>query len=131
MTSLGGRLVLVQAVAVAVVVASAALAGTRDSVPDQVLWLNVAVSAAIVSGVANGVWLGRARRAIGRRRGALLAALDRLPAKEPTGGEPTLVALPGMTLFHRPTCPLVAGKAVTAVSGGERGHRQPCGWCDP
>jgi hypothetical protein len=129
MTSLGGRLVLVQAVAVAVVVASAAMAGTRSSVPDQVLWLNVAVSAAILSGVANGLWIGRARRAIGRRRAALLAALDR--SVEPTGGDPTLVALPGMTLFHRPACPLVAGKAVTAVSGGERGHRQPCGWCDP
>jgi hypothetical protein len=129
MTSLGGRLVLVQAVAVAVVVASAAMAGTRSSVPDQVLWLNVAVSAAILSGVANGLWIGRARRAIGRRRAALLAALDR--SVEPTGGDPTLVALPGMTLFHRPTCPLVAGKAVAAVSGGERGHRQPCGWCDP
>jgi hypothetical protein len=57
MTSLGGRLVLVQAVAVAVVVASAAMAGTRSSVPDQVLWLNVAVSAAILSGVAK---IGRA-----------------------------------------------------------------------
>jgi hypothetical protein len=54
----------------------------------------------------------------------------------PLGGsapEP-LVALDGMRRYHRPGCPLLAGKATTTAasrSGHERAGRRPCGVCEP
>ncbi|MFE2109900.1 hypothetical protein ACFXAF_29110 [Kitasatospora sp. NPDC059463] len=54
------------------------------------------------------------------------------PPEGGTGGPPT--AVPGGTLYHRPDCPLVAGKPaaapVDAAAVRERGLT-PCRLCDP
>ena len=113
----------------AVVLAWRAMAG-RDTVSDQVLWLNVAVIGAVASGIVNGGWLLRLRRDVAGRRRALLGHLDRgdvadaSPHVEVT--EP-LVTVAGMRLVHRASCALVAGKSVEpAANAGEA-----CGWCRP
>ena len=53
------------------------------------------------------------------------------PAKEAADG--TLVASPAMVRFHRPSCPVTTGKAVTAASRARHVSegREPCGMCQP
>jgi hypothetical protein len=130
------RLVAAQVVCIAVVVASAEVLAGRASVGDQLLWVEVAVAAAVVSGALNGLWVIGLRRAVAARRAAVLNGLD--AAADRDGIEPVtaatrtreraepLVAIRGMTLVHRSVCPLVAGKHVRATKAGE-----PCGWCRP
>jgi hypothetical protein len=62
---------------------------------------------------------------------AVLATGLALPADGLTGNEPArFVTAPGMTRFHRPTCPLVARKSVTVVTrlGSDL---TGCGVCNP
>ena len=124
-----GGLMLGQLLCIALVLAAGQAAANRASIHDQSAWLNMAVVAAVVSGLLNGVWLMRLRRATGRRRRTLLGHLDAAAeepdsvAMAPPSDEP-LVAVPGMTLVHRPGCPLVAGKRVEPATDGV-----PCGWC--
>ena len=123
------RLLVFQLAAVAVVVAAGRMTATRAAVGDQALGLSLAVVAAVAAGVGSGLWLASLSRAAGLRRRMLLARLD---AGAGAGAvtppeEGALVAVPGMTLAHRPDCPLVAGKRVEPVGAGG----EPCGWCRP
>lgn len=53
----------------------------------------------------------------------------RVPAVPAPHTAPRPVRVPGGTLFHRPDCPLVAGKPVTSAAGGA--PLTPCPVCEP
>ena len=110
--------------------------GTSASVRlnSQVRWTNVGVAGVIVLGAGNLFWLLRGKRATGELRRLLLPRVpvhDEAPIGAPRAGP--LVAGADMTRFHRPDCPLVAGKNVSAAGreAHTRAGREPCGVCLP
>jgi hypothetical protein len=130
-----GRLWLLvgQAACLATIVLAGRASAERASSGGQGVWVAVAVAAALLSAAGNGVWLGALRRAANGRRQLVLTRLggkaDRVAAKSSatTGGAGQAVMVPGLTLRHRPDCPLVAGKAVVPATA----EAEPCGWCSP
>jgi hypothetical protein len=97
-------------------------------------------------------WILSGRRALGERRAALLARMaaaapaDRPDLARPTAGdEPGLlaagldvtedfpVAVAGLSRYHRPGCPLTAGRAAerAALLTHVQAGRRPCGICTP
>lgn len=123
-----------QVACLAAVVLAGRASAQRPSSGGQGAWVAVAVAAALISAAGNGVWLGVLRRAANRRRQLVFARLadraDRSTAgPAPAAGEAgQAVMVPGLTLRHRPDCPLVAGKAVVPAATAEA---EPCGWCSP
>jgi hypothetical protein len=103
----------------------------------QVVWIDLAGAALLVSGAGVVLFLTAGRRAIGRRRlglfgdvveGEALAAL----ATGVSAGD--LVSAPTMTKYHRADCSFVAGKAgvvAASAAGHEQAGRRPCGVCLP
>ena len=128
-----GRLWLLvgQAACLAAIVLAGRASAERASAGGQNGWMAVAVAAALLSAAGNGVWLGALRRTSSRRRQLIVARLGTKvggpPAGPPAGvGEAAAsVMVPGLTLRHRPDCPLVAGKTVVPASD----DADPCGWC--
>jgi hypothetical protein len=104
----------------------------------QLGWLTLAVVGATISGVANAAWLLSARRAIAARRAAIASRYETgcarlrltLPPSQPLTGQRAIVAVSGRSLYHRPHCPLVTGRATTPVDS-KITNRKPCGWCRP
>jgi hypothetical protein len=101
----------------------------------QVPGVNLAIGALALSAVGHGLWICRARRAVGTYRVRLLPAAlvtERAAAVSPVGATDP-VAGADMALYHRPACLLVADKAVTrqSRSSHELAGRRPCGVCEP
>lgn len=106
------------------------------SVTTLITWVDVGVVGVVVSGIANLLWLLEGRRAVGERRYAVLGDVDvSLHAQAPAlpESEQPLVATEQMTRYHRPSCPAVAGKQVTAAARAdhESAGRSRCGICQP
>ncbi|MBA3652833.1 MAG: hypothetical protein H0W70_01415 [Actinobacteria bacterium] len=125
------RLVIVQLLCLAAIAVALSATANRASINDQIVWLNAAVGAAVISGAANGLWLLALRRATATKRRAVLSRLDDAAEHVALAGpsaavDERLVAVRGMTLVHRAGCPLVAGKPVAAAAPAS-GAR--CGWC--
>ncbi len=127
-----GRLWLLvgQAACLATIVLAGRASAERASSGGQGAWVAVAVAAALISAAGNGVWLGALRRAANRRRQLVLTRLTGKTERAAVGsralgaaGQAVMVA--GLTLRHRPDCPLVAGKAVVPATA----DADPCGWC--
>ena len=124
------RAVLGQLVGAALMVASWFEASGQVTVRGELTWLNLGLVGLIVCGVSNALWLLQGRRNVGTARVLLLPD----PAAATAAGLCTAgsdlrvtVKAPGVTMFHRPDCPLVQGKPTTAR--GARNHRVPCGVC--
>lgn len=140
-----GRLWLLvgQVACLATIVLAGRASAERASSGGQGVWLAVAVAAALISAAGNGVWLGTVRRAANGRRQRVFTRLagkarephlpprkqaERAAAGFPAAGESVqAVMVAGLTLRHRPDCPLVAGKDVVPATA----DAQPCGWCSP
>jgi hypothetical protein len=119
--------------AVAMAVSWAGAART-PRVGHQADWaiVGVAGSAAVV--LAALLWVLAARRVVERRLGQVLARVDVTDAAGGTAGaDALLVAGAAMAHYHRPGCPLAAGKPVSPASraGHETAGRRPCGVCRP
>jgi hypothetical protein len=103
----------------------------------QTAWIALGGAGLIVAGAGNAVWLRRARRSVARRRAAVLAdceaLVDHRQAAAAPDPRPVALALAGAQRFHRPDCPLVAGKPVTTATARahERASREPCAVCAP
>ena len=124
--------------AVGLVVGYAGTSGTLR-VSHQVVWINLAAVALLLSGVGVVLFLTAGRRAIGQRRLGLfgnVAVAEALAVESaPTGHSPAeRVSGPAMTRYHRGDCSFVAGKTGlvpgTAVAH-EKVGRKPCGVCLP
>lgn len=110
----------------------------------------LAIAGLVIAGLANTYWLATGRRVVHRQmrlaQAGFLPGLDR-PATSrrlspSEGGEATLVCLPAagplvangeMSMYHAPTCPLVAGKPVApeTPAAHHQAGRRPCGVCQP
>jgi len=137
-----GRLWLLvgQAACLATIVLAGRASAERASAGGQGVWVAVAVAAALISAAGNGVWLGTLRRAANGRRQRVFTRLagkarePHLPPPKQAPGSPAAagegvqaVMVAGLTLRHRPDCPLVAGKDVVPATA----DAEPCGWCSP
>jgi len=130
------RLVLVVLLALGAIGLIAGYTGTSGTlqVSDQVVWLNVAGAALLVSGAGIILFLTAGRREIGRRRLGLFG--DVVDEVAPAGltdarSAGDLVAAATMTRYHRADCSFVEGKTVVAApaTGHEQAGRRPCGVC--
>jgi hypothetical protein len=133
----GRRWLLVGQVAcLATIVLAGRAAAERPGPSGQASWVAIAVAAALLSAAGNGVWLAALRKAASRRRHDVFTRLAThlepsgavtVPAPAAVAGSPPAVMIEGLTLRHRPDCPLVAGKAVVPAGDDVPG----CGWCSP
>ncbi|HEX6393838.1 MAG TPA: hypothetical protein VFZ97_10365 [Acidimicrobiales bacterium] len=124
------RAVLGQVVGAALMIASWFEASGQLTVRGELTWLNLGLVGLIVCGLSNALWLLQGRRNVGTARVLLLP--DRAtPSAERlrTSASDVRVAVkaPGVTMFHRPGCPLVKGKPT--VASGARKDRVPCQVC--
>jgi len=127
-------LAMTQVAVLAVVgVAARSTSSEAAAVGDQIVWLDIAVAAAITSAAVNGSFLVRARRALSLRQQTVLASVDARAqltldtVSASTAASPTVlpVSVPGLRFAHRPDCPMVAGKRTVPAPAGQ----EPCGWC--
>jgi hypothetical protein len=124
-----GRLWLLvgQVSCLAAIVLAGRASAERPGSGGQGVWVAVAVAAALISAAGNGVWLAVLRRVANGRRQLVFARLASRaePALAGAGSAGEFVMVAGLTLRHRPDCPLVAGKAVVPATADARS----CGWC--
>jgi hypothetical protein len=110
-------------------------ASREAALTDQVGFAALGVGGCAVVAYANITWLLQGRFAIVARRERLLSdAIPPAARLDRDGyGEDGVVAGPGLALFHRPSCVLVAGRdwPVLDRTKGTRGDRRPCGICRP
>jgi hypothetical protein len=117
--------------------------------PDQLPWASLGVAATTVALLGLVTWLLAGLRRVRRLRREVLpllaAGAERRRSAGASGVAPTgaalgafvgqdpvrLVTAPGMTRFHRPACPLAAGKPVLPVQPDEADGAGlvPCGVC--
>ena len=123
--------------AVAVAIAWMGAASSAD-VERQVPWGVVAAAGTVVFCGANLMWVVTARRAVASRLSTVVGRLG--GSVGPATGRPVVsagagvfVAAKSMVRYHRPSCPLAAGKPVREASRTEHEHsgRRPCGVCNP
>lgn len=111
----------------------------------------LAIAGLVIAGLANTYWLATGGRVTHRQmrlaEAGFVAGLDRSAAARrlpsPSNGPgATLVRLPArgplvangeMSMYHSPTCPLVAGKPVApeTLAAHRQAARRPCGVCQP
>lgn len=103
--------------------------GAFDS---QIAPLNVAVLGVLVAGAGQALWFLGGRRAVDHRRRVLLGDDAFLTVRSaPAADGDSFVG--GESLYHRPECPMAAGRAWSPASRTEQEQagREPCGWCEP
>ena len=100
---------------------------------DSLYWLQGAIVAVLVASVANGLWLVAGMRQLRARRRVLIETWPRQQPSSASPLEPRVVTVDRMTTYHRPSCLLVAGKALRSGTRAalERTHKRPCGMCQP
>jgi hypothetical protein len=105
---------------------------------NQVIWTAVGAGGVLISTMAGAGWLLPAFSAIKVEQRALKDEIRALTVRRVTqiesdGGTPetTLLWAPGMSRYHRPSCPVVDGKLVQTISQSECRQREllPCGMC--
>jgi hypothetical protein len=103
---------------------------------------SIAAAGLVVTLAGNTVWLfGNLREVTRLRREVLLGPVPAAPssavvsgaAERPAPTASILVSSPSMSLYHRPECLMVSGKAVKASSlaAHRRARRRPCQVCLP
>jgi hypothetical protein len=132
------RVLVLNAIGLAVICAGAFETTTDELVRTRLSWLEVSVLGLAIAAVANGLWLLRLRRTLSRARAAVLDPTHRHwlagPSVAATGnGAVALVAGASMTRYHVASCQLVEGRPTTARPRAEheRAGRSPCEVCTP
>jgi hypothetical protein len=112
-------------------------ASNAVSLNHQVAWLELGVVGLIVAGTADVFWLLRGRRAIAAATGNLLSTTSLesvfplvVPTHAPAEDGARRVFVEGTSHHHRPTCLMVAGKAVKELPRGGRRGLTACEVCD-
>jgi hypothetical protein len=109
----------------------------KASSDEQTTSLNVAILGVLIAGVGQLYWVLDGRRAVGRRRLALLGDAGPVvgAAEQPadTGSEPGEMLAGGGRYYHRHGCALAAGRHLAT---GERDEHEAagriaCGVCAP
>lgn len=135
-----GTLVLVS---LAVLVAAWIGSSRRGTLPSQNGWLLIGLASPAVLITAATRWLLEGFHNVRHRQNSVSARLDAVievivddgaPAIEPPiRGDSSFVLVAGLSRYHRPDCPLVAGKPVRDVdpTGRAASGLLPCGVCRP
>lgn len=132
-----GGLVTIGAAATIVAFAEASATIRVDR---QVDWVALGVAGASTVCLAMVLWVLAGRRAIAARVEALASIqppergpVERTVVETQTRGVDGLVATDNMIRYHRPFCPLVAGKTARPATRAahEAAGRRPCGMCEP
>jgi hypothetical protein len=101
----------------------------------QARWAALGVAGFVVVAYADVSWLLRARWAVMQRRRRLLpdSPPDSVPAAVVGLVGSGVVVGEGLVHFHRPDCPLAAGKGWRLVDreAALAGGRRQCGMCEP
>ena len=123
------RGLLGQLVGLAMMAASWFEVSSQVTVRGELTWLNLGVVGLLMSGVGNAMWLLQGRRNVGTARVMVLPdPQPRTEAAVAAGRDARVVVKThGVTMYHRPGCPLVAGKPT--VARGARNGRVPCQVC--
>ncbi len=120
-------------------------ASGSDRMSTQVEWADAAVAGALVATAGNVLWILSGRRAVGLRRARQTERLERFTELAPSADVALatstreipvidiLVAAKGLSLYHRPDCPLVDGRHVRQFnpSSSRSLAKEPCGVCLP
>jgi hypothetical protein len=109
-------------------------ASREAALHDQVGYAALGVGGCALVAYANITWLLQGRFAIVQRRERLLGDVSPTTAVPVARADDDgVVGGPGLALFHRPSCVLVAGRGWPVLRGadGGRGGRRPCGICRP
>lgn len=94
----------------------------------QMNWLLVGIGCVSLSSVCLAYWLLSGLRAVRIEVAKVFGTIKPdIPAPDAVTGT-GFVTVTGMVRYHRPECPLVAGKTVRQVSGDAEGLK-PCGAC--
>jgi hypothetical protein len=115
--------------------------GSRASTEDQFAPLNLAVAGFVVAALGPALVFFRGRRVVGARGRAVGERAHRVAqwlaggteTELPAGDPALLPGGDGTAFFHRPECPMGAGRGWPARSRGEHdaAGRRPCGLCRP
>jgi hypothetical protein len=126
------RLVLTNTAALGLVLVGWAQAAGTHTLTTALMWLNVGLVGLGLAGVGNGLWLLRGRRAVTLASRAVVGHLP-APAAIATAPATDVIATDGTRRYHRPGCPLVAGRPFRhgAVRRFEGEGRTACEACRP
>lgn len=102
----------------------------------QLTWFNVSLAGLGLAGFANGAWLLRGRQAVGLARAATVPVASGAGdggAARPWSQSTKLVAGPGMSRYHHPSCPFAAGRDVAPATWEDHEDEGlvPCEVCLP
>jgi hypothetical protein len=114
-------------------------AATEGRLDDQKGFIATGVAGFLVAVLAQSLWLHQGRKAVAVYAAAVqtsVASLVDEAAAAPsvmTSGSDGLVATSGIRHFHRPDCPIAAGRGWSTESrrSHEAAGRTPCGICTP
>ena len=134
----GALVRLIVIVAIGAVLCAVAWTGASGHAEfkDQKGWVAVGVAGFLVAVAGQSLWLKQGRRAVAAHAAQLMGQAAALApaASGPaavTAGSDRLVAADGMRHFHRPDCPIAAGRGWAPVARRvhESAGRTPCGIC--
>jgi hypothetical protein len=112
-------------------------ASGKASSDEQTTSLNVAILGVLIAGAGQLYWVLDGRRAVGRRRRALLADAAPVAATVEvagnTGSAPGEMLAGGGRYYHRLDCGLATGRAAATAARAEHeaAGRLACGVCAP
>ena len=113
-------------------------ASSKPDWPDQLPWASLGAAATTVALLGLITWLAAGLRRVRRLRRDVLPLVAAAASgahstvlTSQAAGRDAFVSAPGMTRFHRPACPLAAGKPVQPVPTPEAGGAGlvPCKVC--
>lgn len=136
------------AVAVAFTIVAWWAASGTGTATDQVGWSSLALVGAVIAAASNTWFLARGRQMVRLAEGAVMGERRFVPFRSdtlppaangssrrthPVPASGDYLAVPGTSRYHRPSCPLVTGKAVEdgPPSAHEQAGRRACEVCEP
>jgi hypothetical protein len=110
-------------------------ASAQAAFADQTRWSSLSVAGLLLAFSAHVGWFLAGRRAIGRRQVELLGDPDAPTGDGPAVGREAVggrvVAGADLRRFHRPGCPMTAGRSWPVLDAASLAGREPCGICRP
>jgi hypothetical protein len=111
-------------------------AATESQLDDQKGFIAIGVAGFLVAVLAQSLWLRQGRKAVVAYAATVQTSVGGLleqPPATPVSGGDGLVAAAEMHHFHRPDCPIAAGRGWSAEPrrNHEAAGRTPCGICTP
>jgi hypothetical protein len=128
--------IVMSVVGALVVFAGWFILSSRDTFASEIPGLDVAIVGVLLFGYAQASFVLRGYRIIEHRSVSLFRAArsgrSALDPRDTNGTSGDLVAVDGLRYFHRPSCPLVQGKAHRSLTLPLRsGEHRACPVCQP